>query len=33
MALLRSIQKDSKVGIILITHDLSIVAGSATASR
>jgi oligopeptide/dipeptide ABC transporter ATP-binding protein len=27
MALLRSIQKDSKVGIILITHDLSIVAG------
>jgi oligopeptide/dipeptide ABC transporter ATP-binding protein len=27
MGLLRSIQKDSKVGIILITHDLSIVAG------
>jgi oligopeptide/dipeptide ABC transporter ATP-binding protein len=26
MALLKSIQKDSKVGIILITHDLSIVA-------
>jgi len=27
MGLLRSIQKDSKVGIILISHDLSIVAG------
>ena len=27
MALLRSIQKESKVGIILVTHDLSIVAG------
>ena len=27
MALLKSIQRDSKVGIILITHDLSIVAG------
>ncbi|MDQ8727447.1 ABC transporter ATP-binding protein [Bradyrhizobium sp. LHD-71] len=27
MSLLRSIQNDSKVGIILITHDLSIVAG------
>jgi len=27
MALLRNIQKESKVGIILITHDLSIVAG------
>jgi oligopeptide/dipeptide ABC transporter ATP-binding protein len=27
MGLLRSIQKDSKVGIILVTHDLSIVAG------
>ncbi len=27
MALLKSIQRDSKLGIILITHDLSIVAG------
>jgi oligopeptide/dipeptide ABC transporter ATP-binding protein len=27
MALLRSIQRDARVGIILITHDLSIVAG------
>jgi peptide/nickel transport system ATP-binding protein len=27
MALLKSIQRDTKVGIILITHDLSIVAG------
>jgi oligopeptide/dipeptide ABC transporter ATP-binding protein len=27
MALLKSIQRDSKVGIILVTHDLSIVAG------
>ncbi|MBB4375157.1 oligopeptide/dipeptide ABC transporter ATP-binding protein [Bradyrhizobium sp. cir1] len=27
MSLLRSIQRDSKLGIILITHDLSIVAG------